>query len=201
MSPRRPAPGDLERAFAQAYEIKAQIERKERSIRRRTQVLAYGLAALLGPGGHTHRWRVGIHAFDVDGTTCLAAAYLEKRGDDYEYRYAVLCGGEAAVRILRTADLDPGDSDEPGHRRVGLASYQDCDDFLYRLPMYLKDAVRSLEARRASAAGNDQRIRAGRRALRGGLRAVRRDGGVSSTGYDVSVVLPLSTLLGLGQRV
>ena len=63
---------------------------------------------------------------------CLAAAYLEPEGDGYRYRYAVLCGGEAAKRALRIAVLDSGGSDEPGPgRRIALATYA---DFVYRLP-------------------------------------------------------------------
>jgi len=53
-------------------------------------------------------------------------------GDDYRYRYAVLCGGEATTRALRSPPLDPGDSDEPGlGRRVGLTTYSDYDDAAY----------------------------------------------------------------------
>ena len=82
------------------------------------------------PGSHLHRIGVGLHAFDADGAVCLAAAYLEPEGDNFRYRYAVLCGGEAAKRALRTAVLDPSDCDEPGSgRRIALATY---DDFVYR---------------------------------------------------------------------
>lgn len=100
------------------------------------------------PGAHLHRTGVGIHAFDVDGAVCLAAAYHEPDGDGYRYRYAVLCGGEAAKRALRTAVLDPGDCDEPGPgRRIAPATYADYDDFVYRLPKFIADVTRRLEER------------------------------------------------------
>ena len=166
MSPRRPAPGEVERALERAYEVQAQIERKERSLRRRTEDVARGLAAVMEPGRHLYRSGVGLHAFAVDGSTCLAAAYLEEHGVRYRYRYAVLCGGDAAVRALRTAELDPGDSDAPGRRRVALADYGDCDDFLYRLPMYVKDATKALEARMVRAEEIEQRLRDGRRLVK-----------------------------------
>ena len=50
---------------------------------------------------------------------CLAATYLEEECDSFRYRYAVLCGGEAAKRALGTAELDP---DELG--RAGVASHR-----------------------------------------------------------------------------
>lgn len=62
--------------------------------------------------------------------------------------YAVLFGGATAKRALRLAPLDPTDSDEPGeYRRVALATYAEYDDFLYRLPKYLRDVNRRIEAR------------------------------------------------------
>ena len=71
------------------------------------------------------------------------AAYLEAEGDNFRYRYAVLCGGEAAKRALRTAVLDPSDCDEPGSgRRIALATYADYDDFVYRLPKIIADVTR-----------------------------------------------------------
>ena len=91
---------------------------------------------------------MGLHAFPVGDDVCLAASYLDQVGDDFRYRYAVLCGGEAARRALRTADLDPGDSDEPGSgRRVALASYDDYEAFIERLPIFIAEAARGLEAR------------------------------------------------------
>jgi hypothetical protein len=63
-------------------------------------------------------------------------------------------------------ELDPADSDDPGHRDVALATYQDCDDFLYRLPMYIRDVARMLESRMAQAEANETRLRDGRRAVR-----------------------------------
>lgn len=84
----------------------------------------------------------------MDGAICLAAAYLDSDGDEYRYRYAVLCGGQAAKRALRTAALDASDSDDPGAgRRVALATYADYDDFIDRLPAYIGDITRSLGAR------------------------------------------------------
>ncbi len=130
-----PTPGELEKAFARAREMQADLARRERAVGRRIQALAWGLAALMAPGEFFHRISVGLHAFDVGGTTCLAASYLEGDDDGYRYRYAVLCGGEAARRALRDAALDPSDSDRPGPtRRVALATYPQYDDFQYRLP-------------------------------------------------------------------
>jgi hypothetical protein len=146
--------------------MQADLARRERAVARKIQTLARALAALMAPGEHFHRIGVGLHAFDVDGTTCLAAAYLEEVGDDYRYRYAVLCGGEAAKRALRSAPLDPGDSDEPGQgRRVGLATFSDYDDFLYRLPKYLGDIEHGIQARSTQLDQSEERIRHGRRRL------------------------------------
>jgi hypothetical protein len=104
------------------------------------------------PGMFLYRRGVSVHAFDADGVTCLAAAYLENEDDDYRYRYAVLCGGEGARRALRDAPLDPSDSDEPGpSRRVTLATYSDYLDFMDRLPIYVSDVTRKLEERVARA--------------------------------------------------
>lgn len=141
------APGQLEASFARAAALQREIERKERLLGRRIQVLAKGLAALMRPGEMHHRRGVGIHAFPVDGVLCLAAGYLEEERDSYRYRYAVLYGGEAARRALNTADLDPGDSDAPGSRRIAIASYDDYIAFVDRLPKYLDDVTRELEAR------------------------------------------------------
>lgn len=110
-------------------------------------MLAMGLAGLMQPGKSHHRRGVGIHAFPVDGVSCLAAGYLEEEQDTYRYRYAVLCGGEPAKRALNTADLDPGDSDAPGSRRIGMATYDDYVAFVDRLPKYLDDVTRDLETR------------------------------------------------------
>ena len=146
--------------------MQADLERRERAIGRKIQTLARALAALMEPGQHFHRIGVGLHAFQVDGTTCLAAAYLEEVGDDYRYRYAVLCGGDAARIALRSAPLDPGDSDDPGvRRRIAMATYADYKDFLYRLPKYLGDVERDQQARLSGLDQSDQRIRDGRRRL------------------------------------
>ncbi len=83
--------GQLETSFQRAAVLQREIERKERLLGRRIQTLAKGLADLIEPGEMHHRRGVGLHAFLVEGATCLAAAYLEKEGDDYRYRYAVLC--------------------------------------------------------------------------------------------------------------
>jgi hypothetical protein len=139
--------GQLEASFQRAVVLQREIERKERLLGRRIQMLAKGLADLMVPGRVLYRRSIGVHAFPVDGVLCLAAAYLEEEGDGYRYRYAVLCGGEAAKRALKTADLDPGDSDEPGSRRVGMATYDDYVAFVDRLPTYLADVTRHLEAR------------------------------------------------------
>lgn len=107
-----------------------------------------------------HRRGIGLHAFPVDGVPCLAAGYLEDERDGYRYRYAVLCGGEAAKRALATASLDPGDSDEPGaSRRIALATYADYVDFVERLPAYLADVTRDLEARIRQAESTDATAR------------------------------------------
>jgi hypothetical protein len=141
-------PRHLQESFDRAAKLQGELRKKESRIKRQAQQLAWGLAALMDPGEHHHRVHVGIHAFDVNGHTCLASAYDEEVGDHYRYRYAVLCGGEAAKRALKTAQLDPGDSDEPGpHRRIALASYEDYEDFVDRLPRFLNDVVRNLEAK------------------------------------------------------
>jgi hypothetical protein len=141
------SPGQLEASFARAAVLQREIERKQGLLGRRIQVLARGLAALMRPGEMHHRRGIGIHAFALDGVMYLAAAYLEEEGDGYRYRYAVLCGGDAAKRALNAAELDPGDSDEPGSRRIGLADYDDYVAFVDRLPKYLDDVNRDLEAR------------------------------------------------------
>jgi len=141
-------PRHLQASFDRAAKLQGELRKKESRIKRQAQQLAWGLAALMDPGDHHHRVHVGIHAYEVDGQTCLASAYDEEVGDKYRYRYAVLCGGEAAKRALKTAQLDPGDSDEPGpHRRIALASYEDYEEFIERLPRYLNDVIRDLEAR------------------------------------------------------
>ena len=141
-------PRHLQESFDRAAKLQGELRKKESRIKRQAQQLAWGLAALMDPGDHHHRVHVGIHAFDVDGQTCLTSAYLEEVGDQYRYRYAVLCGGEAAKKALKTAQLNPSDSDEPGpNRRIALASYEDYEEFIERLPRYLNDVIRDLEAR------------------------------------------------------
>jgi hypothetical protein len=140
------SPRELQEHFDRAAKLRSELHKKENRIKRQAQQLAWGLADLMEPGEHHHRIGLSIHAFEVEGRTCLASGYLEERGDKFNYRYAVLCGGEPARRALKTAPLDPGDSDEPGpHRRVGLATYDDYEDFVDRLPRYLKDVIRDLE--------------------------------------------------------
>lgn len=140
------SPRDLQEHFDRATKLRSELYKKENRIKRQAQQLAWGLAALMEPGHSHHRIGVSIHAFEAEGRTCLASGYLEQRGEKFEYRYAVLCGGEPARRTLKTAQLDPGDSDEPGpQRRVGLATYDDYEDFVERLPRYLKDVIRDLE--------------------------------------------------------
>ncbi len=166
MMTRAPSPGELEQSFARASQLQAELQRKERAIGRKVQVLAQGLAGLMEPGAHLHRSGVGLHAFEVGGGVCLAAAYLEPEGDGYRYRYAVLCGGEAAKRALRTAVLDPGDSDEPGlGRRIALATSADYNDFVYRLPTFIADVTRRLEERIQQTEGAETQIRTARRRL------------------------------------
>jgi hypothetical protein len=83
MTTRAPSPGQLEQSFARVNQLQAELERKERAIGRKVQVLAKGLAGLMEPGAHLHRSGVGLHAFDADGAVCLAAAYLEPEGDNW----------------------------------------------------------------------------------------------------------------------
>jgi hypothetical protein len=148
MTARPLAPGDLERSYARAATLRSDVERKQRAFGRKVGVLAKGVADLMEPGSSHYRRGVGIHAFAVDGSNCLAASYLEEEGDGYRHRYAVLCGGEAARRALRLADLDPGDSDRPGpERRVLLATFCEYEDFVARLPIYLADIGRDWERR------------------------------------------------------
>lgn len=151
--------GQLEASYARAAALQREIERKERLLGRRIQTLAKGLANLMQPGEMHHRRSIGLHAFPVDGVTCLAAAYLEEERDAYRYRYAVLCGGEAAKRALNTAQLDAGDSDEPGSRRIALATYDDYVAFVERLPAYLGDITRKLEGRLRQAESTDATAR------------------------------------------
>ena len=141
-------PRHLQESFDRAAKLQGELRKKESRIKRQAQQLAWGLAALMNPGDHHHRIHIGIHAFDVDGQTCLASAYLEEVGDKYRYRYAVLCGGESAKKALKTAQLDVGDSDEPGpQRRMALASHEDYEEFIERLPRYLNDVIRDLETK------------------------------------------------------
>ena len=168
--------GQLEASFARAAVLQLEIERKERLLGRRVQTLAKGLADLMQPGEMHHRRGVGLHAFPVDGMTCLAAGYLEEERDGYRYRYAVLCGGEAAKRALNTAHLDPGDSDEPGSRRIALADYDDYVAFVDRLPKYLEDVTRGLEARIREAEATEATARQVGRELSPGARGARSQG-------------------------
>jgi hypothetical protein len=162
-----PTPDQIAKSLADADRLRDEIARKERAIRRRTQGVAKALAALMGPAGHSHRVGIGIHTFEVEGSLCLCAAYLEDVGKESRYRYAVLSGGEAAVRALRTARLHPGDSDEPGpRRRVALASYVECEEFLDRLPKFIADATRDLERRLDKSNRAEALLRDGQRALR-----------------------------------
>ena len=177
MTTRAPSPGQLEQSFARVNQLQAELRRKEGAIGRKVQVLAEGLAGMMEPGAHLHRIGVGLHAFDVDGAVCLAAAYLEPEGDNYRYRYAVLCGGEAAKRALRTAVLDPDASDEPGvGRRIAVATYADYDDFVYRLPKFIDDITRRLEDRIQKTEGVDLKIRTARRRLSAAKRSAPRVG-------------------------
>jgi len=147
--------------------MQAELARRERAVGRRIETLARGLAAIMEPGDFSHRIGVGLHAFEVDGEVCLAASYLKEASDEYRYRYAVLCGGEPARRALRHAALEPSASDEPGPgRRVELATYEDYDDFLYRLPKYLGDVNRRLEERLRKTENTDAPVRDARREIR-----------------------------------
>jgi hypothetical protein len=167
MTKRVPPPGELEQAFARAHAMQAELARRERTVGRRIQTLARGLAGLTEPGDFFHRIGVGLHAYQVDGEVCLAASYLEEAGDEYRYRYAVLCGGEPARRALRDADLERSASDEPGPgRQIAIANYADYDDFLYRLPKYLGDVNRRLEQRLRKTDESEAPMRDARREIR-----------------------------------
>lgn len=165
--------GELEAAFARAALLQREIEQKERLLGRRVQRLAKSLADLMEPGEMHHRRGVGLHAFTVDGVNCVAATYLEEKREDFRYRYAVLCGGEAAKRALNTAVLDPGDSDKAGSRRITLASYSDYVDFVGRLPAYLGDVTRDLEARIREAESTEATARQMGRQVSARARATR----------------------------
>jgi hypothetical protein len=192
MTARPPTSGEIERAYLRARQMQADLARRERVVARKIQTLARALAALMAPGEHSHRIGVGVHAFDVDGTTCLAAAYLEEVGDDYRYRYAILCGGEAAKRALRSAPLDRGDSDEPGPgRRVGLATFSDYDDFLYRLPKYLGDIEHGIQTRLTQLDQSEERIRQGRRRLSASRRRSFDGPGSNRSGYSRKTSPPI----------
>jgi hypothetical protein len=163
---RGPSPGEIERSLVRVAELQAELGRAERAIGRRVQFLAKSLARLMEPGDHFHRSGVGLHAFHVRGETCLAAAYLEPDGDDFRYRYVVLCGGEAATQALRDAALGPGDSDEPGpRRRIALASYNEYEDFVDRLPKYIGDVARRVEDRLRQIETTDDGVRAARKLI------------------------------------
>jgi hypothetical protein len=172
--------GQLEASFARAAVLQREIERKERLLGRRVQVLAKGLADLMQPGEMHHRRGIGLHAFPADGVLCLAAAYLEEERDGYRYRYAVLCGGEAAKRALATASLDPGDSDEPGSRRIAMATYDDYVAFVDRLPKYLDDVTRDLEAQIRQAESTEATTRQVGRKLSARARSARSHGGTGT---------------------
>ena len=162
----RVEPGDIERRFVRAAKLREEVERKERAIAQQVQGLAQALAELMRPGEHHHRRGVGIHAFDVGGSTRLTAAYLEERGDEFKYRFAVLCGGEIARRALRTAALDQTDADEPGpERHVVMATSGDCEDFLYRLPFYLNDVSRGWEERSGQLDEAKSQVKGARQAI------------------------------------
>ena len=159
-------PADLAEAFARVRTLQAELERRERAIGRKAQQLARGLAEHMKAGDYLYRQTIGIHAFDVNGEVCLAAAYLDEERGEYRYRYAVLCGGEAAKRALRTAPLDPGDSDEPGPgRRVALATYADHMDFIERLPGYVAAVARGFEAQIKKAESAESGTQDARRQL------------------------------------
>jgi hypothetical protein len=113
--------------------------------------------------------------------SCRADRQPER--DNLRYRYAILCGGEPAKRALRTAPIDPSDSDEPGpRRRVVMATYDDYDDFLYRLPTYLADVTRDLEKQIGQTADADSNIRSARRELSAARNARITGGGPKSPG-------------------
>jgi hypothetical protein len=158
------------------------LARRERTIGRKAQVLARALARFMEPGHSRYRRVVGLHAFPVGDEICLAASYLEQELDDYRYRYAVLCGGEAARRALRTADLDPGDSDGSGPgRRVALASYDDYEAFVERLPIFIADVTRDLEAQVKKTEAREVQAQAAGKEFASLVRSRRRHGAMTPT--------------------
>ena len=147
-------------------ELQADVERRQRLLNRRAARVAEQLAGLMEPGMHAHRIGVSLHAFNVDGRVCLATGYLDREDETYRYRYAVLCGGEAARRALRTGQLDPGASDAPGpDRRIAFAEYAEYIDFLDRLPRYLGDVSHCLEQRLGEAERGAATVTASRRQI------------------------------------
>jgi hypothetical protein len=158
-------PADLANVFAELGTLQAEVERRERAIGRKAQRLASGLAKQMKASRYPHlsQCSVELHTFDVDGEVCLISAYLYEEEGEYGresgYRYAVLCGGEAAKRALETAELDPIDWDEPTlDRRVALATYADHMDFVERLPSYIGVIKRNFEARMKKAASGERVI-------------------------------------------
>lgn len=113
-----------------------------------------------------YRRGIGIHAFEVSGSNYLAATYSDDKRQRDRYRYGVLCGGEVAKPGLRTAELDPSDSDEPGAtRRIALATYVECEDFLARLTIFIADATRGLNQRSERTDVAEQQLLVGQRTL------------------------------------
>lgn len=101
-------PAEIGEAFARMGRLQEDLARRQQAIGRKAQLLARGLARLMEPGHSYYRRGVGLQAISVGDEICLAASYLKQEVDDRGYRYAVLCGGEAARRALRSAVLDQG---------------------------------------------------------------------------------------------
>lgn len=166
----------LAREFGKVAQLKTEVERRQLLIGRSAQRLAAALAQLMEPGWSFYRVGVGLHAFEVDGKIHTALAYLEQHGEEYRYRYAVLSGGRAAREALRFAALDPSDSDPPGaDRSIRLATYEDYQDFIDRLPKFLRDVTWQYETRVERIDRERAKIRAGQLGIRRVAGTVLRD--------------------------
>lgn len=99
--------------------------------------------------------------FPADGGMRLAAAYLDER---------------AASGPSTPWTSTPGDSDEPGSRRIALATYDDYVAYVDRLPTYLDDGTGDLEARIREVEGAESKAREVGRQLSAQARHARARG-------------------------
>lgn len=172
----RLTPSQLSRQLAEIHRLQTDVEARQRSIVVRARRLAAELASLMDDGEFHHRIGVGLHAFDVDGKRCLAASTLEEDNSipaeplnlppwhtRHVHEFAILVGGDAARRYLRSAPIPAALSSDPdGARRVRLATHGDFDAFLYRLARYIGDVARTFEDAWTEAGEAESRLRDGR---------------------------------------